>query len=147
MPTEKWATFSDRGTVLTTELDSLANGSRSAAGTVIDNGSNLDRFAYAELVLGTFGSAPTDKAVCELYMVPARDGTNYADGSSSVRPSDWLWCGSFQVDSATAAKRLLTDVFALPPFKVKFILLNSTGQALNASGNTVSISTGNRAVN
>lgn len=144
MPTENWSTLTSRGTLLTTELNSLANGSYSALGaTALDNGTNLDRFAMAELALDT-ASATTDRAAVDLYAVPAPDGTNYAD---STEPSAYHFVASFMVDDTAAAQRLVTARFELPPCKVKFQLRNRSGQAFPASGSTVKVYTFNRTIN
>lgn len=143
MATEKISTATDRGTVLTTELNSLANGSFSASGTILDNATNRDRKAIAELNV-TFPSAPTDESVVDLYMVIARDGTNYSDGGTSRDPGAERYVGSFTVQNTTSAQRLHTREFDLPPFKVAFIARNGSGQAFPTTGSTVSVSTFNR---
>src|SRR5882762_8352626 len=100
MATEKVSAFTAHTGLISTQLDSLADGDYSDGGTVLDNGTNLDRFAYAELHV-TFGSAPTNKAPIDLYAVLAQDGTNYSDGSSSVRPAAMQYLGTFQVSDTT----------------------------------------------
>lgn len=145
MATEKWTAGTSRGNVLTTELNALANAAYSAVGSVLDNSTNLDRFGIAELA-ATWATNPTDKAVLDLFAIPAVDATNYADGGATVRPSNFLYLGSFQVRAVTTAQRIATGVFNLPPFKVKFVLLNSSGFALPASGSVVSLWTFNRSV-
>ncbi len=126
-------------TVLTTELNSLANGSYTAASTAIDNTSNCYLFADFELVLAAQGSARSAGATVSLYIVSSLDGTNYGDApvSGTTSPSV-VW----SLDAATTARRLSgpesKDV-PIPPGKFKIYALNSTGQALAASANTVSI--------
>lgn len=145
MPTEKWAAFTSRGTVLTTELNSLGNGSYSAVGTVIDNGTNLDRFGVA---VGSFpiGSAPTVDTTYDLFAVPAVDGTNYMDGGGSVKPPASTYCGSFQLRAVATTQAIATCLFELPPCKVKFVLYNGSGQAMDATLNTVTLYTTNRTI-
>lgn len=145
MATEKLSAYTDRGDLLTTQLNSLASGSHSGVGTALDNGTNLDRFASAVLNV-TFGSAPTDKSTCSLFMVPAVDGSNYADGGSSVRPSSRYYVGSFELRNVTTAQKVTIPRFELMPCAVKFVLLNSSGQAFPASGSTVEVHTFNRTV-
>ena len=83
MATEKFSTYTSRSTVLTTQLNSLSNGSYSAAGSELNNASNLDRFAVAELSV-TFGSSPTADSTIDLYCLSTPDGTNYEDGDGST---------------------------------------------------------------
>lgn len=146
MPTETWSAFTNRSTLLSTELNSLADGSYSAAGSALDNGANKDRFAMAQLDV-TFASNPTVDTTCDLFAVPAPDGTNYGDGGGSVKPSAAYYCGSFPLRAVTTAQKIMTQLFELPPCKVKFVLLNNgTGRAFPGSGSTVTIYTCNRTI-
>lgn len=139
----KWdSKWTDRSTVLTTELNSLANGSRTNAGTQIDNGSNLDQFGCVELQV-TFGSNPSAGAYVAIYAVRAPDDSNYEDGSSSVDPGAHRLVATIPVRASTSAQRLSSQVFPMDPSKTKFILLNKTGQAFPSSGSTLKLYTNN----
>lgn len=145
MSTELQSTLTSRGSILTTELDALANGSRTAASSALANGTNKDRFGVAELTVD-FVSAPTDYATCDLYGIPAYDGTNYADGSNSVRPSEEHYLASFQMLATASPQRLMTRPFELISCNMKFILVNKSGQAFPASGSIVKLYTFNREI-
>lgn len=146
MATIKWsAAFTDRSTVLTTELNALANGSRTAAGTEISNQTNLDEFGKFELSVD-FVSAPSAGAYVNVYMVTAPDATNYDDGSATVDPGQHTLIATIPVRADTAAQRLMSPLFMLIPAKTKFILENKTGQAFPASGSTLKLYTANEAV-
>jgi hypothetical protein len=140
--TELWSAMTQRANLLTTQLNALADATYSAVGAVLDNGANLDRFMIAELTVD-FVSAPTDRAAIDLYCIPAPDGTNYAD---ATEPAAYHFCGSFMVDNTTAAQRLVTARFELPPCKVKFVIHNRSGQAFPASGSIVNGYTFNRTI-
>ena len=142
MPTEKFSAYTDRGDVLTTQLNALANGSYSAAGAAYNNSSNRDRHAVAELVV-TFGSNATNLSTCSLYLVSSPDGTNYEDGGGATAPSPSNFLAQWTLRAATAF-RLVTPRFEIPPTLVKFVLLNSSGVAFPASGSTVGLYTFNR---
>ena len=142
MATIKWAAYTDRFTVLTTELNALTNAGRSAAGTEINNATNLDRWGKFELSV-TFGTAPTAGGYVEIYAVTAPDGTNYEDGSNAVDPGAHNFVDRIPVRSATTAQRLTGRQFPMPPAKTKFILLNASGQAFPASGSTLKLYTTN----
>lgn len=148
MSIETWGPVTDQ-TVLSTQLNSLGNGSFSALGAEVDNVSALatdtDEFRYAVAQLDvTFGSAPTDRSVAVLYLVPAYDGTNYA---YATQPSQQMQVGEFQFDDTTNQQRVVTAPFIVPPFKFKFVLENRSGQSFPASGSTVKLGTFNRVVN
>lgn len=143
MSVEKWEAASDRGTVLSTQLNALADAAYSALGAELDNTANKDRFAVAELSVD-FVSAPTAESVVELYCVIARDGTNYP---VVAPPSALYYVGTFQIDDDTAAQLAVTQKFELPgPFKMKFLVRNRTGQPFPATGSTVKVSTYNREI-
>lgn len=145
MATEKWSGYTSRGTVLTTELNSLVNGATCTTGAAYDNSSNLDSLAVAELAV-TYGTNPTLDSVVELYALRSLDGTNYEDGSSSLRPPWGAFVGVFQLYNTTNAQKLMTVPFELSGGKVKFIAINRAGQTMAASGNTVTLYTFNRTI-
>lgn len=142
MATIKWAAYTDRGNVLTTELNALANAGRSAAGTEIDNATNKDRWGKFELNV-TFGTAPSAGGYVEIYAVTAPDGTNYEDGSNTVDPGTHKLIDRIPVRAVTTAQRLTGRQFPLEPAKTKFLLLNASGQAFPASGSTLKLYTTN----
>jgi hypothetical protein len=145
MATVKWAGWTSRSTVLTTELNALANDGRSAAGTEIDNGTNKDRWGKLEMSV-TFGTAPSAGGYVELYAVTAPGGTNYDDGSDSVDPGAHKLIDRIPVRATTNAQRLTGRVIPLEPAKTKFLLLNKSGQAFPATGSTVTLYTTNEDV-
>ena len=142
MATIKWAVWNSRGTVLTTELDALANSGRSAAGTEINNATNKDRWGKLELAV-TFGTAPSAGGYVEIYAVTAPDGTNYEDGSNTVDPGAHKLIDRIPVRAVTTAQRLTGRQFPLEPAKTKFLLTNGSGQAFPATGSTVTLYTTN----
>ena len=146
MQTEKWSGYTSQGNVLSTELNSLGNGSYCSAGSAYDNTTNLDRFGVAELSV-TFGTAPTSDSPIHLFAVIAPDGgTNYTDGGGSVRPPDAVYLGTFQLRNVTTAQIVHTKRFELPPGKMKFVAYNGSGQSFPASGSTVKLFTFNRTI-
>ncbi len=146
MSTVKWAAgWTSRSTVLTTELNALANGSRTAVGTEINNATNLDQYGKLELAVD-FVSAPSAGAYVNVYALTAADGTNYEDGSSSLAPGSQCLVARIEVQAVTPAQRLTSQRFALDPAKTKFILENQTGQPFPATGSTLTLYTANDSV-
>jgi hypothetical protein len=126
-------------TVLSTELNSLTNNSLCSASSAFDNSTNLAIWADFELVLAAQGVARSAGATCTLFMSAAPDGTNYTDATVEGEIA-----AVFAFDAATTARRHFRRGFELPPLAtIKFYLVNSTGQTLAASGNTVKIWTRN----
>lgn len=127
--------------LLTTELNSLANANASALGTEYDNSSSLYMFGLFELNV-TFGTNPTQGSTVDLYIVPAPDGTNYDDattGATLLTPIT-SFAGSFPLRNVTSAQKVplgaITQIF-LPPTKFKIQVYNRSAQAFPASGSTV----------
>ena len=126
-------------TLMSTELNSLANGSAAVDSSEYDNATNLYPQAGFELVV-TFGSAATAGAPVQLYLIYSLDGTNYGDyttGASPKAPGS-AYVGSFYCLSQTA-NRLTLGPIDLMPAKFKTYVIDQSGQAFPASGSTLNI--------
>ncbi len=125
-------------TVLSTELNGLANNSYSAASAAYGSDTGAaELLADFELALASF--TPGSNPVVELYLLRSVDGTNYEDGGGSVVPSQDAYVGVFQIASGTGAKRAVLRDIPLPPGLWKAVVKNVTGAALAASGNTLKV--------
>jgi hypothetical protein len=147
MATIKWgAAPTSRGTVLSTQMDSVANAGFSTLGSAYDNSSNLDRWGWIELSLGSLN--PTAGACIYVYLVPSVDGgTDYDDGPSSTNPASHLLVAVLQLKTGAAAKKVVTlTPFALPPCNIKFAIKNQAGVTLASGSNTMVLYTSNEAV-
>lgn len=138
----KWETTLTSRAALTTELNSLATNTRTAASSAIDNSSNLDTYGYLEF-LGTWGTNPSAGAYVVIYMLISADGTNYADGSNTVNPNTDAAIAVIPILASTSAQRKVVGPIQLPPAKIKFIVESQTGQTLASSGNTLTLWTNN----
>lgn len=141
----KWeAAWVDRSTVLTTELNALANNGICAAGTGYDNTSNLDQYAALELSVD-FVSAPTSGGYVNIFLVESLDGTNYSDATTTAGDAGIMrFIGAIPLAAVTAAQRIASPfTFMLRPGKAKFVLENKSGQAFPASGSTLKLFTTN----
>ena len=134
--TQKWS----RGTadtILTTELNSLANNANAVKATAISPTSSEYTLVEVELYV-TFGTAPTANTGIAVWFLREIDGTNYEDGSASITPTrnpDVV----FGVRATTNAQRIIKTCM-LPPGAFKPLVRNDgTGQAFSASGNIVKI--------
>jgi len=135
----KWeAAMVSRGTVLTTELNALAAAATSAVGTEIDNSTNLDRFGWFEVNHGTKTEDAHAGDTVEIYMVTAPDGTNYEDGAGQL-----VAVVATDVVAADTLHQYNSNMFLLPPCKVKFKLKNAGNHAMLDTTNTVELFTSN----
>jgi hypothetical protein len=131
-----------RGNVLSTELNSLGAGSRTARGTSVNNNTNLDTFAAVEINV-TFGTAPAAGGFLGIRLLKALDGTNFEDGSASVDPGIHTLITTVPVRATTNAQLLMSRRFKIDPCVIGFILVNNTSVAFPASGSTVELFTFN----
>lgn len=138
MALHKHAAAGATQTLLTTELNSLANGAASAASTVFANSSSGNRYTVALLELYcTFGTAPTDGKTVDLYVLYSNNGTEFADGGGSVKPRASSYVGSFDVRNVNTAQRLYLTVQLMVGADFKLVLVNNAGQTMASSGNTL----------
>lgn len=139
----KWEDgFGTPTTLLSTDLNSLANDTMSAASAEYDNGTNLNTLAWFELVLGSL--TPTGTPRVDLYMTKELDGANYEDAPLTGGANQGhLFLGSFPLTTSTSAKRISIGPFLLPPCAIKFYLDNQSNVALAASGNTLKMGVDN----
>ena len=134
--TQKWA----RGTadtVMSTELNSLANNSNAIKASAVSLTTTSYTLAEAELVV-TFGSVPTANTSVSIWFLREIDGTNYEDGSASITPSrnpDLV----VPIRATTNAQRIIKQC-VLPAGDFKPLVRNEgTGQAFASSGNTLKL--------
>lgn len=140
----KWEAAPSETTVLTTQLDTLANNTITAASSAYDNRTNLNTYFWIQLNV-TFGSSPTDTApTVDIYIVKSMDGTNY-DTSPPTGGADFgeTFLVGIPTQKTTSAQQKTVGPFLMPPAGVKFLADNQTGVAFPASGSTIKIFTAN----
>lgn len=131
-------------TLLSTALNSLAN-NYAALSDEFDNATGLWLKASFLLTV-TFASNPTANNTCDLYLIPALDGSNYGDytsGASGYAPST-CYIGGFPLQAKTTIQRVPLGLgqqgaIELPPSKFKLLLINKSGVAFPSSGSTVTM--------
>ena len=133
MSTQKY----DRVAIVTLQdntSSALASGARAFAATTSPyaNDSNLNFWGDIELAV-TYGTAPTAGKLLQVYAVPTLDGTNYADGDSSVAPDVGLRIGAVAVRNVTSAQRLVIRNCLLPPHSIKLLLENGADQQISSA--------------
>jgi len=137
-----WKAAEGLASVLTTELNALADAGFSAASSEIDNTTGtygLYTHLVLELALASFtpGSGFPYVAV---YIIYEFDGSNYEktpDGSSGDKPPAAI----FPLEASVAqASRVNVGPIPILPFPFKLVLQNEAGAALAASGNTLKAS-------
>ena len=125
MAIAKWATPSSRSSnILSTVLNSLANGSETATVTY-DNSSNKDLYAVITIKLGSI--TPSTGGSITLR-VTLSDGTDTADkigGDLYTVP----------LTSGASAKVAVLNMVRLYPYSLRFSIINNSGVTTAASGN------------
>lgn len=135
MATDSWGSPESIASALTTELNSLANGSYSNASSAITNGSGLYKYMSLELALASL--TPSGSPYVNVYLLPTIDGTNYVDGGGATAPPAETLIATFSLSTSTGTKRRAVANLLIPPYDFKLVALNGSGVTLGASGNTL----------
>ena len=125
MAIAKWATPSTRSSnILSTVLNSLANGSETATVTY-DNSSNKDLYAVITIKLGSITPSTAGSITLRVTL---SDGTDTADkivGDLYTVP----------LTSGASAKVAVLNMVRLYPFSLRFSIINNSGVTTAATGN------------
>ncbi|MCX5661075.1 MAG: hypothetical protein NTW19_15415 [Planctomycetota bacterium] len=134
--TFKWDAPATPTTFLNTELDTLLDGSCSAASTAFDNGDASARFQWAQADLTLTLAATTSLAnpSVELYIVYSLDGFNFESGGGSVAPSLGSLARVIPIRNTTSSQWRVPRPIPIYPYPFKLILKNAIGQTLVGSG-------------
>lgn len=137
--TFKWIAPEALTAYLGAELNSLADSTSdttgfSAVGVEIANETDLYQYLDLQLVLATQGLARASGAFVAVYINYAADGTTYDDTSNKAFSQV---AAIFPLDAATTARTLTLGGVHILPLNFKLLVLNDTGQALAATGNTL----------
>lgn len=133
----KWIQNTGNQSALGSGLNSLGNGSL-VASAALDNTSNLDLYAdWVYQAKYAAGPPAAGTKVADLYLLPSPDGSNYPD--ITVVPQKALLIASFECrnPSTSVFEFLVATGVSIPPLLFKVVLVNTSGQALAASGNTL----------
>jgi hypothetical protein len=133
----KWNTPGTLATIMSTELNSLANGSQASSSSTFDNTGNLDMFVDIEVLLASL--SPASGAYVSLYLLETVDGSNFpAQSAADLRLTTTQLLVTIPIGTtAGTAQRIVARNILLSPTKATVVFDNQTGVALNASGNTV----------
>lgn len=129
MATAKWSATVTATNIAGTALNSLANGSTSSVMTY-DNSTNRNLYARLTLDLGSF--TPATGASVTLRYVGRYSGT--AEDITSG-----LETYTLPLTTTTSAKKVIFEMVRLYPFSDGFVIVNNSGTAFAASGNTLNL--------
>lgn len=130
-------------TVLSTELNALANNAGAISTTAFDNATVLALWLFGDFELNvTFAAAPSANTFIDMYLLPSLNGTTFNDGTSGASAlgvaSNFI--GSFPIRNVVTAQQLTLPVSApvrLPLSLFKIQLINRSGVAFPAAGSTI----------
>lgn len=131
----KWEGASTK-TVVSDLGTTLAADTLSAAGSEYDNSSNLNKYGWLEIATssGNLFSAAVARvgASMIIYMIQAPDGTNYHNEPVTADVAEFPHLRVAEIPIPTEAGVVPTMVgpIALPPHKIKFLVLNQTDQQM-----------------
>lgn len=135
-----WGSVGSVMNLLTTELNSLANGTLSALGPEINN---TGSFQMGQLTVHMASAAFVDPSYVNIYLVPSTDtaGAAYPTFTTSAQASlaNYL-VGTVYIEGTTAAHDETLPYITIPLGKFKTLALTGGScPTLSASGNTVNM--------
>lgn len=134
-----WGSVGSVMNLLTTEMNSLTNGTGTAVGPEINNSSG---YQMGQLYLHLGSAAFTSTSFVKVLLIPSSNtaGATYptTTAGASVPPQNYL-AGIIYIYPSTAAQDEMLPYVTIPLGKFKTILVNNTGVTLAASGNTLDL--------
>ncbi|MCC6483366.1 MAG: hypothetical protein IT209_00840 [Armatimonadetes bacterium] len=123
----KWSSYGSYTAAFSAgDLKNKSNTARVLSGA-IDNSSDCNR--WIDLTCAAkYGTAPSAGGYVAVYLIPAVDGTNYADGDASVLPQASLLLAVFALKASTSQQLLASTRIMIPPCKFKLLWENQAGQ-------------------
>lgn len=118
--------------LMTTELNSLANATSAASTTERDN--TTTRYAEAEIEV-QLAAAAANTGFVDIYLI---EGITTGDLSTYAQLQNARKIGSVQLNGTTTVQKKLPPFQGLGPF-YKAVVYNGSGGALAASNNTVTL--------
>lgn len=132
----KYAGHETASTVLSTELNSLADGANKITGTALSNdAATTERHLFASFSLSIAATSTRTGSSVHMYILPEVDGS-FVAGGDSLDPEQG-YVGSFNFDLTTSARVAELRDVRLPDSNFHVLLMNELGVALAASGNTL----------
>jgi hypothetical protein len=126
--------------LLTTEMNSLANGTLSALGPEINNSTG---YQMGQLTLALASAAFVAPSYAQVFLVPSSDtnGTTYPTFTSATAAALSNYrVGTIYINGSTAAQNEFLPYVTIPLGKFKaLILTGGSCPALAASGNTLNL--------
>ena len=119
-------------TRVSTELNSLANGSGATATAEFDNTATGTRHIHGEFTCD-FAAAGTTTGRVDVYLLV---GTTTAELSTTAKTSNMRFIGTVELNGTTAVRKTLR-VSDLPSRFWKERVVNNSGSAMASSGNTI----------
>jgi hypothetical protein len=132
-----WSAPTAAATILSTDLNALANAAYSAASAAIDNRTTRHLYMGLQLHLASLTPAAANTGI-SVYLLPAVDGSVYPDGSGAVAPPAETYLACFTLSTSAGAKERAIAGLTIPPMLFKIVVLNGSGVALAATGNILS---------
>ena len=113
-------------------LKNMANAAVVLSNEIDNSGADSYRYMPPDFLFRA-ASAPVAGMVLEVYIVPAVDGTNYADSTAPISATPGM-C-AFPSRAVNTAQRVPVLHFLIPRLKFKLAVVNSLGQALTNTDN------------
>lgn len=140
-----WGAAGSAFPLLTTELNSLANGSGSAEGPAIDNSTLAYQMGRLELIIASNSLAFLSSSFVKVFFLPLLSTGGYptfTSGSSYALAEANYLAATLNINPVTQSANVVQEVadgILIPQGKFKTVLVNRTGVTLPASGSTLNL--------
>ncbi len=130
--------YSTIQSALTTELNSLADGSNVLDGALDMADGTHGRMTKMdiEVYLASIDTSSETSPAIYLWLLKETDGTNYEDGGASVDPAR-MPDEIIPLRLVSGVQRVTGTIYVETPTNVKILIGNRSGVALASSGNTL----------
>ena len=123
-------------TLLSTELNSLANNTHSDSGQTLTNDISLAIYGDCEVYYQA-NAAPNTGGSVSVWLRAAYDGTNYAHVYAETTSQVLFIAALASNPTGVAEQRVVVRNIVFPPMRFRLNLANHSGVTMKSSGSTV----------
>lgn len=139
MSERRWTAYDALATYLTSELNSIGNGSNVLGAAIDFTAAGVDRvqFLDVEATISTVDLSAQVNPAIYLWVLARTDGTNFEDGGTAVNPARQP-DGIIPLRAVnTAQQKVFTRLMLTTPDQAKILYGNRAGAGFNSANNTL----------
>lgn len=125
-------------TLLSVEIDSLADGGNKITPSALSNDDVTERYLMGNFKLSLGATALRTGRFVDMFILPEIDG-DFATGSDSIDSEQKNHAGTFSFDLSTNAREDIISDVRLPNADFKVLLVNNIGVSFSAASNSLKL--------